>query len=186
MFVVAKYFITFLKSSPTDRRKAQTNLQFLFFLSFFQSIDKKCLKEVEFKTNMCDVSDMSRTCETRITIIYDILLYDIFFVCGEKRKKWKLLNRLNFMPCISLWLKIFFLLPLPFKDIGSRSKHKKDRRLEIEAGKPREKEKVKKMFLGHRFTGSKFTLNKTLSTCSVSQISIVQSLPDAIRTRNDF
>lgn len=48
---------------------------------------------------------------TRITIIYDILLCDI--ACGglagagdKAKREEKLLNRLNFLPCISLRLKI--------------------------------------------------------------------------------
>lgn len=78
-------------------------------------------------------------------------------------------------------------LLLPLKTLGKGAANIKRQQIGRRQENPKGKKgKVKKMFLGHRFTGSKFTLNKTLTTCSVSQISIVQSLLRVIRTRNDF
>lgn len=68
---------------------------------------------------------------TRITIIYDILLCDI--ACGglagagdKAKREEKLLNRLNFMPCISLRLKIPVCSLL--KDFLLRRRGREDRR----------------------------------------------------------
>lgn len=102
LFILRNIWLDFSESSD-NRRKTQTSSKRSF------STKSTTQEMVEFKTNMCDVCDTFCSCETRITIIYDILLYDVVVICGTK-KKWKLLNRLNFMLCISLWLKISFFV----------------------------------------------------------------------------